>query len=237
MDMNALRRSMGSVGKAARRFLGRREKRGSPPGFTDSAEYWEQRYATGGNSGAGSYNKLAVFKAEVINGFVQDCAIKSVIEYGCGDGNQLKLARYPAYLGFDVSQTAVRLCQESFKTDASKSFRLMETCAGERADLALSLDVIYHLVEDSVFEAYMRQLFGSADRYVIIYSSNTDDNTGREAAHVRHRQFTKWVADHMLHWKLVKHVRNRYPSPDDHRKGSFAEFYVYQRIGSPAPEE
>ena len=34
--------------------------------FTDSAKYWEQRYRTGGNSGAGSYCRLAEFKAEVV---------------------------------------------------------------------------------------------------------------------------------------------------------------------------
>lgn len=44
------------------------------------------------------------------------------------------------------------------------------------ADLSLSLDVIYHLVEDEVFETYINTLFKSARRYVIIYSSNSDDN-------------------------------------------------------------
>ena len=38
--------------------------------FRDSKHYWEDRYASGGNSGSGSYNKLAEFKSEVINAFV-----------------------------------------------------------------------------------------------------------------------------------------------------------------------
>ena len=37
------------------------------PKFTTSNEYWEQRYKTGGNSGAGSYNRLAEHKADIIN--------------------------------------------------------------------------------------------------------------------------------------------------------------------------
>jgi hypothetical protein len=41
-----------------------------------------------------------------------------------------------------------------------------------RFDLELSLDVIYHLVEDEVFDAYMRSLFAHAGRFVVIYSSN-----------------------------------------------------------------
>ena len=39
----------------------------------------------------------------------------------------------------------------------------------DRAELALSLDVIYHLVEDTVYESYMGQLFDSATKYVIVY--------------------------------------------------------------------
>ena len=35
-----------------------------------SKDYWEKRYAEGGNSGYGSYNNLAKFKAEVINNFI-----------------------------------------------------------------------------------------------------------------------------------------------------------------------
>jgi len=31
----------------------------------DSVEYWIERYASGGNSGSGSYRSLAEFKAEI----------------------------------------------------------------------------------------------------------------------------------------------------------------------------
>ncbi len=68
--------------------------------FPGSNKYWTQRYAEGGNSGAGSYGKFARFKAEVINKFVSEREIKSVIEFGCGDGNQLKLANYSRFSPF-----------------------------------------------------------------------------------------------------------------------------------------
>src|SRR5215207_6091130 len=64
------------------------------PVFHGSEDYWITRYATGGNSGAGSYNKLAEYKAEVLNDFVKRHNVESVIEYGCGDGNQLKLTLF-----------------------------------------------------------------------------------------------------------------------------------------------
>ncbi|MDR0569556.1 MAG: class I SAM-dependent methyltransferase [Spirochaetaceae bacterium] len=93
--------------------------------FPGSKAYWERRYAEGGNSGAGSYNRLAAFKAEMLNAFVRDNNIQTVMEFGCGDGNQLSLARYPRYTGFDVSETAVKLCKNRFKGDATKTFYLL----------------------------------------------------------------------------------------------------------------
>ena len=78
----------------------------------DSKEYWENRYKYQGNSGAGSYGKLAEFKAEVINEFINENNINNVIEFGCGDGNQLNLFNIKNYLGFDVSDTIIKLCQD-----------------------------------------------------------------------------------------------------------------------------
>ena len=104
------------------------------------------------------------------------------------------MAKYPSYLGFDVSPTAVAKCKDIFGLDETKSFHLVSEFNGQRAELALSLDVIYHLVEDDVFESYMQTLFAAADRYVIIYSSDSDDNRGYEGTHVRHRKFTEWVS-------------------------------------------
>jgi hypothetical protein len=102
--------------------------------------------------------------------------------------------------------------------------------AGEKADLVLSLDVIYHLVEDEVFEQYMRTLFGASDQYVIIYSSDSDDNRGYERTYIRHRNFTKWIQERLPLWRLTEHIPNRYPYRGDYRHGSFADFFVYQKV-------
>jgi hypothetical protein len=152
-----------------------------------------------------------------------------VIEFGCGDGNQLTLAKYPAYLGFDLSETAISKCRELFAGDASKNFRSMADYKGEKADVALSLDVIYHLVEDDAFENYMRTLFASSNRYVIIYSSDSNDNRGYEGTYIRHRKFTGWIRQNFPNWKLIEHIPNKYPYQGDYTQGSFAEFFVYAK--------
>lgn len=191
-------------------------------------KYWEDRYASGGNSGVGSYGKFAEFKAEIINFFVTKHDLTSVIEFGCGDGNQLELSNYHRYLGLDVSETAISLCQHKFASDTNKTFKLMREYKGETADLSLSLDVIYHLVEDDVFRDYMQALFNAASRYVIIYSSDFDDNTGFEGIHVRHRRFTKWIRENVSDWKMLDHISNIYPYKGEYKMGSFADFYIYE---------
>ena len=182
-----------------------------------------------GNSGVGSYEKFAAFKAEIINDFVTRHHVTSVIEFGCGDGSQLALANYQSYLGLDVSETVISLCKQKFASDTNKTFKLMREYEGEIADLSLSLDVIYHLVEDEVFESYVRELFKAARRYVIIYSSNSDNNKGYKGTHVRHRKFTRWIQHNVTGWKMIDHIPNRYLYKGDYKMGSFADFYIYEK--------
>jgi hypothetical protein len=52
-------------------------------GFSSNS-YWEARYGAGGSSGAGSYGRLAAFKAAFVNAFVADNHIRSVLDLGCG---------------------------------------------------------------------------------------------------------------------------------------------------------
>jgi hypothetical protein len=189
----------------------------------NSEAYWKKRYAQGDNSGIGSYGQLSQFKADILNPFMREHQIQSVIEYGCGDGNQLQSLSLPTYLGFDVSPTAIQLCQKQYALDPSKSFKVINEYQGETAQLTLSLDVLYHLVEDPVFTTYLKRLFASAQAYVIIYSSNFDDNSSTRALHVKHRCFTNWVTQHCPDWQLVQHVPNPYPEL------SSADFYIYAK--------
>lgn len=202
--------------------------------FPGSSEFWEARYAGGETSGAGSYGKLAEYKAEIVNSFVKKYNIHSVIELGCGDGNQLALARYPSYTGIDVSKTAVKMCIEKFQYDKKKSFFLYDTeCFVDnhsvfKAELGLSLDVIYHLLEDDVFEQYMNLLFSVAEKFVLIYSSDSIEHT--LDPHIKHRKFSDWIKNHVPSWKLLIKYPNKYPYRGDPNTGSFADFFVYERI-------
>lgn len=209
-----------------KRFLPGKNK---PAHFAGSTNYWENRYQTGGNSGAGSTDRLALFKAETINRIIKQYPIHNAIEFGCGDGRQLSLFNIPEYTGLDVSPTAIARCTALFADDHSKKFLLMKDAGRSTADLTLSLDVIYHLVEDEVFEAYMRQLFDSAEQYVLIYSSNTDKNKGM-APHVKNRLFTHWIQHHRPQCQLLEHIPNPYPyNPQSPDQTSISEFFLYRK--------
>lgn len=178
--------------------------------WSNSGQYWERRYARGGNSGKGSYGDLAAFKAGFLNDFVATQGIDTVIEFGCGDGAQLALAHYPRYLGFDVSDTALSWCRAKFAGDSAKFFKAAKDYAGEQAALALSLDVVFHLLEDHTFDLYMRRLFFAAERFVIIYSSDFDQPAMPKARHVRHRRFSAWVRRHAPDFEEIQRVENPY---------------------------
>jgi SAM-dependent methyltransferase len=196
-------------------------------GFSSGA-YWEARYRAGGTSGAGSYGRLAAFKVAFINAFVADNAVQSVLDLGSGDGNLLSLLRLPNYIGVDVSPTTLRRCAAQFAGE-SRRFMLPE-CAREQppSDLTMSIDVIFHLVEDTVFEQHMMDLFNHATRFVLVYASNHD--SAWPDRHVRHRRFSEDVASRWQDWRLLAHVPNRFPyDPGQPDETSFADFFVYGR--------
>ena len=98
-------------------FLNKIYYRYSSSKFFGSNQYWESRYDTGGTSGDGSYGKLAKYKAEIINSIIINEKIQSVIDFGCGDGNQLEYFSIPKYIGLDVSKTAILKCIKKFEGD------------------------------------------------------------------------------------------------------------------------
>jgi len=180
----------------------------------------------GGTSGDGSYGDLAEFKAKVINDFVINKGVRSVIELGCGDGNQLSLLEISRYLGLDVSETAIEICENKFGGDETKTFRHYSPSdyEGESlGELVLSLDIIFHLVEDEIFNTYMTHLFQMASDWVIIYSSDSEEPFGDGTVHCRNRKFTTWIEENVNGWELLEKIDNIYPDQ------SVADFYIYKK--------
>lgn len=194
--------------------------------YPGSRRYWERRYARGGHSGAGSSGPIAEYKAAVLNDFVRRHDIRSVVELGCGDGQQLQKAAYPAYVGLDIAPSAVARCQALFDGDPTKSFYLYDPHRFEPADfqaeLAISLEVIFHLTEENLYQLYLQHLFRLSRRWVVVFSPDETDTTGGIYPHFRPRHFS---ADVPTAWVL----RARLPNP--HRERSMSDFFVFEKQG------
>lgn len=197
--------------------------------FRGSRAYWERRYQLGGDSGEGSYGAPARYKAAVLNTFVAQQGVASVIEFGCGDGHQLTLAEYPEYLGVDVSRAAIDRCKQWFVDNPNRRFVLLDDYTGDRAQLALSLDVLFHLVEDAVYEAYLARLFGASERFVAVYATSVAEPV-RTLPHVRHRPVENDIKRQFPNFRRMADVESALPPPVHSGEGGSTRFFFYQRI-------
>ena len=168
----------------------------------NSKQYWIDRYKNGGFSGAGSRGDEANHKADLVNYWITMLNIKTIQDYGVGDAYQVSLLTgYSFYTGYDISQECVDKCSllpnsgiMYFTTDINE--------IDNDADLALSLDVIFHLVEDDVYHQYLKMLFENKHKYVIIYGYSKDDNQGM-AVHMKMRDFLKDIAELYKDFELI----------------------------------
>jgi SAM-dependent methyltransferase len=192
-----------------------------PSSYFDSNTYWNDRYVKGGNSGEGSYGPFAAFKGNILLQCIKDLSIQSIIDYGCGDGNQARYYTCNKYIGIDVSQKAIDLCKKIFYYDIHKQFYLdteffKSFDASKKVDCAISCDVILHLIDPSLYISYIHNLFSLSNKYVIIYSYDCDL---KHTSHVQYHNFTKTIQELYPNWILLNKIMN----PIDKKTG----FYIY----------
>ena len=170
-----------------------------------SRRYWEARYRWGGDSGKGSRGDIAARKAEFVNAFCREYGVSSLVELGSGDGVCASQIKVDQYLGLDLSQDAVLRARRRISAPTHRFLAIPGDSpeaivakvklhhGGNLPQVSLSMDVILHLVEDSVYEAYLKTLFAISARYIVVFSSDAD---GPDEVHVRHRAYARrFMAD------------------------------------------
>lgn len=181
--------------------------------------YWENRYVSGLDSGRGSYGKSANHKATMINNYIINHDIKSISDFGCGDGNQIGLLKgFENYCGFDISPYIIDVCKQKFIDNSKMTFCTKINDLPE-SELCLSLDVLYHIIDEKDYENYLFQLFNKSKKYVLIFSTNHQEKT--ISSYILHRKFTDWVDTHCKDFVLVEELENSLKSS--------AKFYLYKR--------
>jgi len=147
-----------------------------------SVAWWEHRYAKGGDSGPGSTGDMGRFKADTVNEFVAKHQIDSVFDVGCGDGEQVALLNVPCYVGYDPSSSALARAAKRLASDPTKAFTPQPH--GYKAELALSMDVLYHLENEAERKEFLDILFALATRFVMIYTTRDNSHDGHH--HIWH---------------------------------------------------
>lgn len=137
----------------------------------------------------------------------------------------LEIARYT---GVDISEDIVENARTRFNDRPDWNFILSEDVNEklEPHDMSLSLDVIFHLIEDDVFDQYMRDLFRFAKTHVLIYS--TDNEGSGKVPHFRSRHYSAWIRDNAAGWHLTRTYNNPYnKSVKDglHTTGAFFQLF------------
>ena len=184
---------------------------------SEVTEIWETRYSKGQDSGTGSYGDNYIFKRDVIKDIIEKYGIESIVDFGCGDGHQISELDVSKYVGYDISRTVVDLCNKKYLNDETKSFHLIDRYLLEDFDLAMSLDVIYHIINHNDFIEHLNLLFSPHHKYVVVFSTNHDQE--QTILHILHRNFTKYVEEN-TNFELVEIIENDLES---------ADFYIYKR--------
>ncbi|GMI06423.1 hypothetical protein TrVE_jg8386 [Triparma verrucosa] len=227
------------------------------PTIPSSSSHWENNYFHNGTSGEGSIGIEALWKASILDEWTSKMGVKSCTELGSGDGVTLSLTKnHKHYKGYDVSRTTALNLKDKFKGDDTKEFtwydgsRLMnevELRKG-RSHMALSMEVIFHLVEDEVYITYLKNLFNLAVEYVVIMSSNCEEDIRLKgvlesafegggggvrvrngmcfdpSGHVRHRAFLGEVLELFGgEWTLIDFKPQKYPDI------CFSDFYFFRK--------
>ncbi|MDM5280312.1 class I SAM-dependent methyltransferase [Paenibacillus silvae] len=192
----------------------------------DYIDYWERTYRKGETSGRGSYGVLAEFKAEVVNALIQREGIRRVIEFGCGDGNQLKYMDYGEYLGMDVASASVEHCASMYADDPSKSFMvyrpgLWVNRGFLQADLTVCLDVLYHITDETDFRQTLHDVLQASTRWVVLYTRLREQEEPGVRT-IQDRNLFHYLFD-FPEFKVHEIIRQRYPEQ------SSADFVILKR--------
>jgi hypothetical protein len=164
----------------------------------------------------------------LINKAVRERGIHSIIELGCGDGNQLSYVEVDQYIGLDISKVAIQRCLARYASNPKRSFiwydphYFHDPLHVVSADCAMSLDVIFHLVEDDVFAGYVQNLFNCGRRFVIIYGLD-EEEPKRVHVSVRLRKYSDYIAKSIPDFRIALHVA---------AAGEFSDFYLYERVSN-----
>jgi len=151
--------------------------------------YWEDRYKKGQNSGSGSYGQNADFKAEIVNRVIDEYKCKDMVEFGCGDANQMNLFKRIPYVGYDISPTIITQNRAKYKNMKDVIFQDIDMgCTFDKfKDISICVDVLFHLTIEEDWLKLIDHVCNAAKK-VIVITTNTEEVKEEYFPHVNFKR-------------------------------------------------
>lgn len=201
-------------------------------------DYWQREYQSGNGSGRGSSGEFATWKADVVNAAIHDHDVTTLLDVGCGDGEVASLIDVTRYLGIDVAPAAVEIARERNADDPAKHFEVWGEFSAFPAgmfDAVISLEVLMHVLEESLFIDTLAGIFASARELVLLQVPLVPMFEYQAGSHDRHRYLLPYLAEHVGRWALTEIIVH--PSSTARRRahadlGEMAsDFLVFELAG------
>jgi len=182
-------------------------------------EYWEARYRAGRTSGAGSIGAIREWKWSVIDGYVD--VLDEVLDVGCGDLSFWEGRDCPRYVGLDLSESVLQANRRrrplwSFiRADAAQFLRA-------RFRIVLCMDVLFHVLDESQYNAILRNLSVYADGWLFVGTWNRNPLSSGWSRVVSAFRIGGWMggAGFIVAWsrRLVRSIARNPSSSGSHQR-------------------
>lgn len=142
-----------------------------------------------GGSGGGSSPEVTVQYRELLQNFLKEKGIESVVDFGCGDWQFSKLIDWSGvlYFGFDCVESVIQRNAKEYGSPDIIFHCSNEDTAIIPADLLILKDVLQHWTNKDV-EAFLKRESGKFKYILITNNSNqTEDNQDSADPHIHTR--------------------------------------------------
>jgi len=129
-------------------------------------EYWNQRYSSGGDSGAGSSGDHARWKWAIIDSLIPD--LNDVIDVGCGDLRFWSGRNCKRYVGIDFSEDVIRKNRIQRPDWTFVHANAASRIEGLTADVVFCFDLLYHVMGEENFMKILANLNLYSDRWIFV---------------------------------------------------------------------
>ena len=146
---------------------------------TSEKNYWDSWYDSSTNSGPGSQGKLQEFKINYLNKLFKQFEIKTVLDFGCGDGSLALGLHCQSYFGIDIAINAIKLCKkrvnrQGFSFECENFFNYTPSIIKNKfpsgLDCCICIDTLYHIFTEQALSETLKSLFSTEAKIVVLYT-------------------------------------------------------------------